>query len=202
VASSNLQIETKPGTLLVRQRGFRAAHILGLVAFACLYWSQYLIRAVGDFFNDVGEADWVRVGFDGAIFVAFIISIAAVIFGAITSEVLRLDASQCQIARKAMFKRWKRSVFQTADIRVMKDGLLRLSDQESVLGVLIEFQDHTEVMFDSLTTLQKDDILNACAAFGIKTERDPSVHMLRDIAKRGWFVNPFKPDPAESKGQQ
>jgi hypothetical protein len=62
------------------------------------------------------------------------------------------------------------------------------------------YEGRTFDMLEELTLADSDRVLKACKSMGLdsKIVIDESAAMLHDIDKRGWFVNPLKPDRDDS----
>jgi hypothetical protein len=198
VKTSGIQIEIKPGYLLVRQRRVGTKSLLMVLFLGCLYCASSLLRLFNALVTALASRDWATASIVSTLLLAALLSLAGLLFGLFTAQVLKLDAQQLQLARKEVFRPWRRSIFETGAIQKMKHGIIRQSATEVVRGLVIEFSGHTEGIFPYLSPLDGDDILKACEAFGIPTEHDPAVHMLRDVQQHGWFVNPWRPDDAQT----
>ena len=55
-------------------------------------------------------------------------------------------------------------------------------------------------MLEELSPADSDRVLHACKAMGldVKIVVDVGAAMLRDIERRGWFINPFRADEDEN----
>lgn len=49
-------------------------------------------------------------------------------------------------------------------------------------------------MLENLTYTDSDRVLRACRSMGINVVIDEADAMLKDIEKRGWWINPFRTD--------
>jgi hypothetical protein len=150
----------------------------------------------------LGDLDRARDASD----VAFALSLLLVVpllagFGwlrAARGEVMRCDGRELQFARRRMVGRWRRFRFASGEVKELQRGF-RSTGKSGY--VVVTFQ-HDGNWFDMLENIGREDalqVLKACKALGMDvvlpdTSGDA---MLRDIEKRGWWVNPLKPDRGE-----
>lgn len=59
------------------------------------------------------------------------------------------------------------------------------------MGLLLETAEGTIKMLPDITAVEADRILEGLGRYGLRVKRDDAIHMLEDIEKRGWVVNPW-----------
>ena len=63
---------------------------------------------------------------------------------------------------------------------------------------MFESNGSREHVLEGLKLVEADQILTACSRLGYDVFRDDSFPMLLDIEKRGWLMNPWRPDEVET----
>lgn len=195
--ATRLRIEQTPTKLVVQRRGVGPARLFMLVSLAGVYWAPRLLRTIDMLVTALADRDWGAVSYGGTILLIVLCGVALIFYSAFTSQSLRVDTKYFQMATKVMFQPIRRSSYPTSSIRDLRYGIIRQSQTEVVRGLVFEVVGNKYSVFENLGAIEADDVLNSCEAFGIHTLRDPGVNMMRDIKKRGWLVNPWRPDPVE-----
>jgi hypothetical protein len=114
-----------------------------------------------------------------------------------SGEIMRCDQQELHFAKKRSWGRWHRFRFAMKEIRQLR-RTSRGAGSRSRYYTVLTFQ-HAGRTYDMLENLDpghSDQILRACEAIGLDVVigSDNSAAMNRDIAERGWLVNPLKPD--------
>lgn len=114
------------------------------------------------------------------------------------NEVLICDAEELHFAKRNLLGRWHRFQFSSTLVQGFQ-RVFRKQGRDSIPTLTFQYAGHTFYILDYVTYIDSERILNACKSMGIDTisKTDDAAAMLRDIDKRGWFVNPLRPDPAE-----
>ena len=114
------------------------------------------------------------------------------------NEVLICDAETLHFAKRNLLGRWHRSQFSSTLVRGFQH-VFRTQGKERIPTLTFEYAGQTFYILDYVTYTDSERILNACKSMGIDTisKTDDAAAMLRDIDKRGWFVNPVRPDRPE-----
>ena len=173
-----------------------------LVSLAGVYCAPRLIRTVDLLVTALADRDWGAVSYSGAILLIVLCGVVLIFYSAFTSQSLRVDTKYFQIATKVLFHPVRRSSYPSSSIRDLRYAIIRQSQTEVVRGLVFEVVGNKYSVFENLGAIEADDVLKICEAFGIQTVRDPGVNMMRDIKKRGWLVNPWRPDKVEEHQKQ
>ncbi len=135
-------------------------------------------------------------GFIALIFLLIPIVIVISLFHALSGEVMRCDANELLIAQRRTLGRWHRFHFKSSEVREFRrDVRSRGRSWYSILT--FRYGDVAFDLFENLSLTDAAQILEACKSLGVDTILPDmtGAAMLMDIEKRGWFINPFKPDP-------
>lgn len=168
-----------------------------IVLLSVTYLGYCLLPAVRTVLVDFYRThDPVVAGF--ALLMLFIpfMSGAGLLFFA-SGEIMHCDQQELHFAKRRTWGRWQRFHFATKEIRQLR-RTSRGAGSRSRYYTVLTFQ-HAGRTYDMLENLdpgQSDEILKACRAMGLDVviASDNSAAMNRDIAERGWLVNPLKPD--------
>lgn len=114
------------------------------------------------------------------------------------AEFLHCDAMRFHYGRKGLGRTWARSSYSRHSITRLRWGQFSIDRNTAINCLMFEIGAYTEHVLEGLTLVEADQILTSCQRFGYDVFRDESVPMLLDIEKRGWFVNPWRPDEAEA----
>lgn len=117
-----------------------------------------------------------------------------------SGEMMRCDPKELQYAYRRSLGGWKRRTFATSQIRQMQKAA-RGGGKSRIYWVLNFHVDGKSVeLLEDLPLADMNRILVTCKAMGVDAvvEFDDAAEMNRDIARRGWFMNPWRPDEVEA----
>lgn len=165
-----------------------------LVPFAmvlCVYGvSPDIRRAIADFYTSRDLSSGVLV------FMLLLLPVLLALswFRFASGEVLYCDRNELRFARRRMWGRWNRFQFPSSDVKKLR-RVFRGSGKTRGYSVLtFDVQGRTHDMLENLTYTDSDRVLRACRSMGINVVIDEADAMLKDIEKRGWWINPFRTD--------
>jgi hypothetical protein len=131
---------------------------------------------------------------------ALLMLLIPIIFGAtwfffVSGEVMLCDAKELQFARRRTWGHWKRRCFSLGDVRGLRRAIRGNGKTRSYTVLTFQYGTKTVDMLEDLNWTDSDRVLKACRSMGLDTViiTEDAV-MQNDIAQRGWFVNPLKPD--------
>ena len=113
----------------------------------------------------------------------------------VSGEVMRCDTKELQLARRRTWGRWRRHCFSSADVRGLHRAIRGNAKTRNFTVVIFQYGKQTVDMLGNLYWTDSDRVLKACRSMGLDTVivvEDAA--MQNDIAQRGWFINPLKPD--------
>jgi len=111
-----------------------------------------------------------------------------------SGEVLCCDRNDLRFARRRMFKHWQRFQFPASDVKQLRRAI-RTTGKTSYSVVTFEVQGRAYDLLENLKYTDCDRVLRACRAMGFDVVIDETADaMLKDIEKRGWWINPFRTD--------
>ncbi len=113
-----------------------------------------------------------------------------------SGEVMRCDAQELQIARRRTLGRWHRLDFPSPQIRQLCSANRGNPKSRNFTVLTFQYDGRTFDMLENLNPTDSDRVLRACKSMGLDAiiVVDDAAAMNHDIAQRGWFVNPLKPD--------
>ncbi len=112
-----------------------------------------------------------------------------------SGEVLRCDRKELRFATRKTFGHWHRYRFATAEVERMERIIYGGPKRRTYPVLTFKVQGRSYRMLEDISDEDSDRILNACKAMGYDVFIDQvGKAMLRDIEKRGWWVNPMRPD--------
>jgi hypothetical protein len=131
---------------------------------------------------------------------ALLMLLIPIIFGAtwfffVSGEVMRCDTKELQLARRRTWGRWQRHCFSSADVRGLHRAIRGNAKTRNFTVLIFQYGKQTVDMLGNLNWTDSDRVLKACRSMGLDTVivvEDAA--MQNDIAQRGWFINPLKPD--------
>lgn len=116
-----------------------------------------------------------------------------------SGEVMRCDVQELHFARRRTWGRWRRHRFSSAHVRELR-RVFRGGPKSRTFSVLtFQYDGRTFDMLEDLDQMDSDRVLHACKSMGLDIMVDDAAVMLHDIAQRGWFINPLRPDRDESR---
>lgn len=111
-----------------------------------------------------------------------------------SGEVLCCDRNELRFARRRMFKRWQRFQFPASDVKQLRRAI-RTTGKTSYSVVTFEVEGRAYDLLANLKYTDCDRVLRACRSMGYDVVIDDTADaMMKDIDKRGWWVNPFRTD--------
>lgn len=110
-------------------------------------------------------------------------------------EVLCCDRNELRFAQRRTWGRWHRFRFPSNEVKKLRRAFRGSSKSRSYSVLTFEVQGRTYDMLEELSYTDSDRVLRACRAMGIDVIIDEvGDAMLKDIEKRGWWINPFRTD--------
>jgi hypothetical protein len=118
-----------------------------------------------------------------------------------SGEVMRCDAQQLHFARRRTWGRWHRLRFSSAQVRELRRAFRGTGKSRSFTVLTFRYDGRTFDMLEDLNRTDSDRVLQACKSMGLDAivVVDDAAVMNHDIAQRGWFINPLRPDRDESQ---
>lgn len=122
-----------------------------------------------------------------------------------SGEVMSCDAQELRLARRRIWGHWHRRRFISVQISKLQRVIRGNSKSRNFPVLTFQYDGRTYDMLEYLSVADSDRVLKACKSMGLDAiiVVDPGAAMLRDIDRRGWFVNPLKHDahPSDSDGR-
>lgn len=118
-----------------------------------------------------------------------------------SGEVMHCDAQELHFARRRTLGRWHRSRFLSAQVYGLQQASRGAGGKTRHFTVLtFQVNGKRYDMLEDLDHTDSEHVLKACKAMGLDAVIvvDEGAAMLRDIDKRGWFINPFRSDRDET----
>lgn len=113
----------------------------------------------------------------------------------VSGEVVQCDKQEFHVASRRLWGRWHHRRYRNEQILKLK-WAVRNAGKYTYSVLTFQVGNQTIDILREITWTDADHILRACKSFGIDTLIDETdAAMRRDIDKRGWWVNPLKPDP-------
>ena len=188
ISESDTSVSARQQARFTR-RGWLAFFLLSM------YAAQTALRVADRLEVAIQHKHWTGALFETAVLLVTLGSTIALWFGSQSAQALQCDGKFFRIARKTTFRSWRRQSYSSAVITSLRFGVVRRSRYEVVTGLLFEHSGTTDHFFNYLSATEADRVLKACERLGISVLHDQAMPMLTDIVKRGWFVNPWRPDP-------
>ena len=193
--TDRLAITELAASLSVQQQArFTQRGVIGCVVLS-LYLARPLLSTIERLTYAYSSRDWGTFSFQGSILLIVLVGGFTIWSGAVTAEVLHCDTQRFQVARKPKFRRWTRRWYSATSVRDLRFGVVRQTQYEVVKGLVCEHDLVTTYLFEHLTAVEADRILKACERLNISVKHDQAMPMLADIDRRGWLINPWRPDP-------
>ncbi|NYF78926.1 hypothetical protein [Granulicella arctica] len=116
----------------------------------------------------------------------------------ISGEVLQCNAHELHLARRRIWGRWQHLHYPSARVRCLQ-WAVRSAGRSSYTVLTFQYDGQTIDILKGLTWTDGDRILRACRSMGVDTIIDETdAAMRRDIDRRGWWVNPLRPDSEQN----
>lgn len=188
----NYRFRITDGSVIVEHRvSIRNAILVPFAMVLCVYGvSPDIRRAIADFYTSRDLSSGVLV------FMLLLLPVLLALswFRFASGEVLYCDRNELRFARRRMWGRWNRFQFPSSDVKKLR-RVFRGSGKTRGYSVLtFDVQGRTHDMLENLTYTDSDRVLRACRSMGINVVIDEADAMLKDIEKRGWWINPFRTD--------
>jgi hypothetical protein len=142
-----------------------------------------------------GSRDPVVAGF--AVFMLLI----PFLFGATwlffaSGEVMHCDARELHFARRRTLGRWHRLRFPSSEVKALRREFRGTSKSRSYTVLTFQHNGKRFEMLEDLNSTDSDRVLKACKSMGVDAVIvvDDAAAMNKDIARRGWLINPLRPD--------
>lgn len=121
---------------------------------------------------------------------------AATWFFFASGEVMHCDAHELHFARRRTWGRWHRFRFPSPQVRGLHRDSHGTSKSRNFTVLTFQYDGRTFDMLEDLNRMDSDRVLQACKSMGLDVtiSVDPGAAMLNDIDRRGWFINPLRPD--------
>lgn len=187
-------LRVQPGRVSVEYRASVRGLTTALLSFAYLGYCFVppVRKALADFYS---YRDPVIGGF------ALVMLLLPLFFKATwliftSGEVMHCDARELHFARRRTLGRWHRSRFSSARIRGLTRALRGGGKARSFTVLTFQVDGKQHDMLEDLTHTDAERVLIACKSIGVDVvmPNPQGAAMLRDIDKRGWWINPLRPD--------
>lgn len=117
-----------------------------------------------------------------------------------SGEVMHCDAQELHLARRRTWGRWHRFRFPSEQVRELRRAFRGSGKNRSFTVLTFQYGGRTFDMLEDLNWTDSDRVLRACRFMGVDTiiPIDEAAGMMKDINRRGWFINPLRPDHDEN----
>lgn len=121
-----------------------------------------------------------------------------------SGEVMFCDAQELCFARRRTWGRWHRFKFSSVLVKDLRPAYRGGPRRRSFTVLTFQYEGHTFDMLEEIKRSDSDRVLHACKSLGLEViiPVDPGAAMLDDIDRRGWFINPLRPDHDENANAQ
>jgi hypothetical protein len=162
------------------------------VAYFCYCLLPGVRKVLVDFYH---SRDPVIGGFALLMFLIPFLSGATWLFFT-SGEVMRCDAHGLNFARRRTLGRWHLHRFLSPQLRELQRAFRGSGKSRSYTVLTFQYDGRTFDMLEEISFTDSDQILKACKSMGLDAivPVDDGAAMLNDIDKRGWFINPLRPD--------
>ena len=188
----NYRIRVLDGSVIVEHRVSLGNVTLSflMVGYVFYCWFSGARQSLVDFYTSRDPATGV--------FALFLLLLPALfVVGWLRSssgEVLCCDRSELQFARRRMFRRWQRFRFLSGDVKKLRRAV-RTAGRTTYPVLSFEVQGRAYDLLAYMKYTDCDHVLRACRSMGYDVIIDETADaMMKDIDKRGWWINPFRTD--------
>jgi hypothetical protein len=117
-----------------------------------------------------------------------------------SGEVMYCDAHELRFARRRTLGRWHRFRFSSTRIKGVQMAYRGGPRRRSFSVLTFQYEGRVFDMLEEIKKPDSDRVLRACKSMGLDVviPVDPAAAMLEDIDRRGWFINPLRPDRDEN----
>lgn len=154
----------------------------------------------------IGISLWFFLTLDSARIVAcfiFLLLFGVGLLSFTSGQVIHCDARELHLASRKIWKRWHHLRFSSEEVRGLHTAV-RGMGEHSYRVLTFQYQGQTIDMLKNISWTDADRVLIACRSLGLDTiiPIDPGAAMIKDIERRGWLLNPLRPDRDENSPQQ
>jgi hypothetical protein len=116
-----------------------------------------------------------------------------------SGEFLHCDAMELQLGKRRVWTRWRRKTFTKSSISQISYARRGGSKTRSYSVLTFKLNDKRMDILEDISLEDAASVLRACQSLGFRCIL-PEIFlnhagpMNEDIGKRGWFVNPWRPD--------
>ena len=168
------------------------AVLVPLAMISCTYLvSPDVRRALAEFYASPDFASGVLV---------FLLLPIPLLFGLswfrfASGEVLRCDRNELRFARRRMWGSWHRFQFASGQVKKLRRDFRGSGKTRGYSVLTFDVQRQTYDLLENMSYTDSDRVLRACRSMGVDVVIDETADvMLKDIEKRGWWINPFRTD--------
>lgn len=111
-----------------------------------------------------------------------------------SGEVFRCSRNELLFARRQPFRYWQRFRFAAVEVKGLSRAI-RSAGRSSYPVLSFAVRGRTYDILENMGYTDSDRVLRACKSLGLDVVIDETADaMLKDIEKRGWWINPFRTD--------
>jgi hypothetical protein len=187
------RVRVQNGSVIVEHRASfgPAAFSLLLLGYLCYCLLPEVKDTLGNFYT---SHDPVM-----GVFAFFLLCIPALAglswFRFASGEVLYCGRNELRLARRRTWGRWHRFRFPAQEVKKFRRVIRGTSKSRNYPVLTFDVQAQTYDILEDLGYTDSDRVLRACRAMGFDVITDEvGDAMLKDIEKRGWWINPFRTD--------
>ncbi len=111
---------------------------------------------------------------------------------------MRCNTQELHLARRRTLGHWHHLRFSSAQVRELRRAFRGTGRTRGFSVLTFQYDGRMLDMLENLTQTDSDRILDACKSMDLDVSVDDATAMNHDIARRGWFINPLRPDGDES----
>ena len=112
-----------------------------------------------------------------------------------SGEVLCCDRSELRFAQRRTWGRWHRFRFASRDVKKLQRAIRGSSKSRNYSVLTFDVQGRSYDMLEDMGYTDSDRVLRVCRSMGYEVIIDETADaMMKDIEKRGWWINPFRTD--------
>ena len=117
-----------------------------------------------------------------------------------SGEVMYCDAHELRLARRRTLGSWHRFRFSSTQIKELRLAYRGGPRRRNFSVLTFQYGGRAFDMLEEIKRSDSDLVLQACKSMGLDVviSVDPGAAMLDDIDRRGWFINPLRPDRDEN----
>lgn len=187
------RVRVEDGSVIVEHRASFSRVVLGplLLCYMCLMVLPEVRRALVEFYASPNAS--AAVSSLLFLVVPVVTGVSWLMFA--SGEVLYCDRKELRFARRRIWGRWHRFRFASSQVRKLHRAIRGSGKTRNYSVLTFEVQGRTYDMLEELSYTDSDRVLRACRSMGFDVVIDETADaMMKDIEKRGWWVNPFRTD--------